>query len=73
MADQKDLADLKKRLSARLLDEPGVSGVGLRGKRIVVYLESDDTPARERVAQVALGVAPDAPVMFEVSGRFRKR
>jgi hypothetical protein len=73
MAGGKDLSDLKQRLSARLLDEPGVSGVGLRGNRVVVYLEHADAAMRERIEHIARGVAADAPLLFEVSGPFRKQ
>ena len=73
MADAKELVELKQRLSARLLDEPGVSGVGLRGSRIVVYLESNETALRARVEKVARDVAQDAALLFEITGRFRKQ
>jgi len=68
-----DLADAKRRISARLLDEKGVSGVGLRGRRVVVYLEADDAGVRRKAEQIAHEVAPGARLTFEVTGRFEKQ
>jgi predicted metal-dependent RNase len=67
------LVELKQRVSARLLDEAGVSGVGLRGNQIVVYLENDDAQVRQKAEKIARDVAPEASLTFEVAGRFRKK
>ena len=73
MPDKTVLSDVKRRISARLLDEAGVSGVGIRGDRIVVYLETDDAGIRQKAKQVAQEVAPATSIAFEVAGRFGKQ
>lgn len=65
-----DLVALKRRLSPKLLDIPGVSGVGVRNGRLTVYLEADDAAVRRRVQAVVGGTAE--PV-FVVAGAFRAR
>lgn len=67
------LLEVKRRISDALLDAGGVSGVGLRGKSVVVYLESDDAKIKQRVAKMASGLAPGVPVVYEVAGRFKKQ
>jgi len=71
VADSDRLADAKRRLSRRLLDEPGVSGVGIHGDRLVVYLASDGPAVRRKAQEVAREVGVAAPLLFEVSGEFR--
>ena len=71
MADT--LLEVKRRISDALLDTGGVSGVGVRGQSVVVYLESDDAGARTRVEQVAARLAPGVSVLYEVTGRFKKQ
>lgn len=73
MASPKTLAEVKRKLSDRLLKTPGVSGVGLRGDRVVVYLESDDAESRRSAERITRAVAPTTPVIFDVTGRFGKR
>ncbi len=73
MQGSETVADLKRRLSTRLLEERGVSGVGLREGRIVVYLESADPGLRSRVEEVTRETAPGAPLLFEVAGGFGRR
>jgi hypothetical protein len=41
-AVQETLLEVKRRISDAVLDLNGVSGVGVRGESVVVYLESDD-------------------------------
>jgi hypothetical protein len=67
------LSQVKRRISERLLDEAGVSGVGLRKKQVVIYLERDDPRLRRRAERVARAVAPATPLTFEVSGPFKAR
>jgi hypothetical protein len=67
------LLDVKHRISDALLDAGGVSGVGLRGDRIVVYLESNDAETKQRVVRMAARLAPKAPIVYEVAGRFKKQ
>jgi hypothetical protein len=73
MAPSKTLTDVKRKLSDKLLDTPGVSGVGLRGDRVVVYLESKDAKSRRSAERIAQAVAPTTSVIFEVTGRFGKQ
>lgn len=67
------IRDLKHRISDALLDAVGVSGVGLRGDSIVVYLESDDAGIRARVEKMTARLAPKEPIVYEVTGRFEKQ
>ena len=67
------IREAKQRISAALLDAPGISGVGLRAGRVVVYLESDDVAVREHATVLAKKLAPDVALHFEVSGRFGKQ
>ena len=71
--DAAALAQLKRQVSNRLLDEPGISGVGLRADAIVVYLASDDAALRAHAAKVAKDTAPGARIVLEVTGTFGKQ
>jgi hypothetical protein len=73
MADSISLTEAKRKLSRRLLDEAGVSGVGIRGSRLVVYLEADDPSVRRKARELARQIDTTAAVVFEVTGRFRKQ
>lgn len=66
-----DLKAAKRRISAAILDRPGVSGVGLRGECVVVYLESESAEIRDSLRQAADRAATGVPVIFEVAGTFR--
>jgi hypothetical protein len=67
------LLDVKRRISDALLDAGGVSGVGLRGQSIVVYLETGDKAIRQRIEKTAARLAPKVSILFEVAGRFEKQ
>lgn len=67
------LLEVKRRISDALLDIDGVSGVGLRGNRVVVYLESDAAGTRKRVEKVTTRLAAGVTVEYEVTGGFRKQ
>jgi hypothetical protein len=73
MADSSDLTEAKRKLSGRLLDQAGVSGVGLRKDRLVVYLAADDPSVRRKTREVARQLGITAPIAFEVTGEFRKQ
>jgi hypothetical protein len=73
MADSTSLAEAKRQLSRRLLDEAGVSGVGIRGSRLVVYLATDDPSVRRKARELARQIDKTAPLVFEVTGEFRKQ
>jgi hypothetical protein len=65
------LRNLKKRLSPRLLNVAGISGVGISDGALAVYLESDSDAVRQAVEQVMEHEAPDVPVTYVVTGKFR--
>jgi hypothetical protein len=73
MSAKEDVAALKRRLSPLLLDVSGVSGIGLPGGLLTVYLERDDGEVRRRVAHIVDTAAPGAAVRFEVTGPFQAR
>jgi hypothetical protein len=64
---------LKRKVSYKILQLPGVSGIGVPKGRLTVYLESDSEDVRERVREVLKTVSPDADVAFLVTGRFSKQ
>jgi hypothetical protein len=73
MAKEKTLAEIKRAASKTLLNRPGVSGLGLRGDGVVVYLESDDAGIRQEAERIVQQIAPSTPVYFELTGRIEKR
>jgi hypothetical protein len=73
MTDSTHLADTKRMLSRRLLDEEGVSGVGIRGDRLVVYLAVDGAAVRRKAQEVAREIGVSTPLVFEVTGELRKQ
>ena len=73
MANEHRIRDLKRQISAALLDTPGVSGVGVREGRVMVYLERDDPALKARVKALAAERTPGVALRFEVSGRFGKQ
>jgi len=68
-----DVMKLKRLVSSRLLQIPGVSGVGLPGDRLTVYLDHDydSDRLRSEVRAVVRSIAPSAEVAFLVRGPFR--
>ncbi len=66
-----DLRDLKQRLSPQLLNIAGISGVGISGGALAIYLEDDSAPVRQAVEKILKNEAPDAPVTYVVTGKFR--
>lgn len=68
MSADEDVAALKRRLSPKLLDIPGVSGVGVKNGRLAVYLDADDDAVRKKVRTV-VGKAGEPE--FVVTGTFR--
>jgi hypothetical protein len=66
-----ELQELKRRLSPRLLGIPGVSGVGIPGGKLTVYLAEDTEAARREVARVLDSEASATPVTYVVTGTFR--
>jgi hypothetical protein len=72
-AVQETLLEVKRRISDAVLDLNGVSGIGLRGESVVVYLESDDARTRARVQKMTARLAPKVSIVYEVAGRFEKQ
>ena len=68
--DAIDLPTLKKRLSPGLLNIGGVSGVGIRGGTLTVYLEVDSKAVREAVEKFVGAEAAEVPVTYVVTGKF---
>ena len=73
MPGQENIRDLKRRLSAQVLDRPGCSGVGVerdeRGRDVLtVYLSTDDPDVRQQMPEEFEG----HPVRYVVSGEFEK-
>ena len=62
-----ELLNLKQLLAPGILKIPGVSGLGIGGGWLNVYLEADDARVREEVRRLA----QDAPLQFVVTGPFR--
>ena len=70
MSTQEPILETKRRISTALLDTPGISGVGLRGGRVVVYVESDDPKLQQQATAIARRIAPDITLLFEQTGAF---
>lgn len=62
---------LKRLLSPRLLDVEGVSGLGLPGGKLTVYLSEDTEEVRGRVREVIAKLAPKTELAFEFTGPLR--
>lgn len=73
MSSPTDPLALKRLLSPLILEIEGVSGLGVPGGVLTVYLEADDAGVRRRVCEVVDRVAPGASPRFEVTGKIRKR
>jgi len=70
MSAAPDLGEVKRRLAPRLLRIKGVSGVGVRGGVLVVYLKRDAAAIRREVATILEGDAPGVRVDYIVTGEF---
>jgi hypothetical protein len=66
-----DLVTLKKRVSPGLLNIAGVSGVGISGGTLAVYLEVDSNAVRQAVEKVVETEGANVPVTYVVAGKFR--
>jgi hypothetical protein len=60
--------ELRRKLSPLLLGLEGVSGVGVPGGKLTVYLDRDDQKVRHNAASVVEEVAPGTEVTFVVTG-----
>ena len=70
MTTSADLRDIKRRLSPHLLSLPGVSGVGIPGGTLTVYLVDDSEAVRRQVAELVESVVPGTPVDYVLTGTF---
>ncbi len=66
-----DPRELKRRLSPRLLGIRGVSGLGVPGGKLTVYLAEDSEAVRKQVEAILASEAPGARVAYVVTGAFR--
>lgn len=66
-----DLREVKRRLSPLLLGIPGVSGLGIPGGKLTVYLAEDSEAVRKEVEAVLASEAPGTTVAYVVTGAFR--
>ena len=78
MTEQTELVELralKRRLSDRLLSEPGVSGVGVQSGRVTVYMADESAPTVAKIKHIVRSLIGDAAsqVSFLVTGAFRAR
>jgi len=74
MASEKEVTAIKDRVAFRLLDLPGVSGVGVEkdeagGYTLAIHLNTDSSEIRKRV----LGEVKGSPVKFVLSGPYEKQ
>jgi hypothetical protein len=68
---ESDLRAIKRRISARVLRITGVSGVGLPGGRLTVYVQEDSTGVREEVEKVLRAHAPGVGHAIVPTGPFK--
>jgi hypothetical protein len=66
-----DVQELKRRVSPKLLQTRGVSGVGIREGVLTVYLTEDSDDVRRDAAATVEQEQPGAQVNFVVTGPFR--
>jgi hypothetical protein len=73
MAPSSRLQEAKRRVAAAVLSLDAVSGVGISGGQVVVYLADSSDAARQAVTAKLAAVTPPAPVKLVVSGPFERR
>ena len=66
-----DLRELKRALAPKLLSIPGITGVGLPGGNLAVYVEDDSERLRALVKSIVDSIAPGVQIEFHVTGVFR--
>ena len=72
MSASDSLNSIKGRVSAAVLQLPGVAGVGLPARGLTIYLEDDTAVVRERIAAALAGLKLTLDVHWEVTGKFGK-
>ena len=65
------LHELKRRVSPKLLQKEGVSGVGIRDGALTVYLAEDSEELKRDVAALLESEEPGSSARFVVTGPFR--
>jgi len=70
IAPEINLREIKRRLSPRILQIPGVSGIGIPGGQLTVYLAEGSEDIRRKVAEVIKSETPGVACAFTVSGSF---
>lgn len=66
------LFDVKRRLSPKLMPLEGVSGVGIAGGKLAIYLVSGKVEKELRkIKELIETEAPGTPVEFVTTGSFR--
>jgi hypothetical protein len=73
MASASGLQEAKQRVSAAVLSLDVVSGVGISGGTVVIYLADGTDTARQAVAEKLASVTPPVSVKLVVSGRFERQ
>jgi hypothetical protein len=68
---REQLLAAKRRLSSAILGLRGVSGLGIQGDELVVYLADGSSEVREHVARVIGEREPTVRWRCEVTGVFR--
>ena len=66
-----DLKEIKRRLSPRVLRIRGVSGIGIPGGKLTVYLVEDRDAVKRKVASLIESETPGAPFECIVTGVFK--
>jgi tagatose-1,6-bisphosphate aldolase len=72
MPKTRDLLSVKNLVSPKLLKLSGVTGVGISGEKLAVYLDQDKPEIRQQVQQHLDSVADGVEAEFFESGTFRK-
>jgi hypothetical protein len=73
MAGAIDLEGLKGRVSKKLLEIDGVTGIGVGPNRLHIYLAHDDDRVRAAVASVMNADESEAPFEYITTGSFFKQ
>jgi hypothetical protein len=72
--ENSDLRELKRRISPQLVKIPGVAGVGIHGRTLIVYLDEKSEAVQQKVAEILLqSEGPNIPVEYVVTVVFHAR
>ena len=73
MASNDQLQEAKRRTSGALLALAPVSGLGISGGKLVVYLAEDSEAIRNQVLEIVRQQAPGVEATIVVTGAFEKQ